>query len=70
MLAKQRYDKNISQNEFSKRCGFSRQYVSLVESGKRLPPIDFLFYMAEGFDMSIEDFMMKFLDKVHFYQDM
>jgi transcriptional regulator with XRE-family HTH domain len=58
----------MSQREFAEKCKVSRQYISLVESGKRIPMLDFVLYFAYGFDMSLKDFMMALVDKISYYK--
>jgi len=68
LLVNQRTSKNMSQNAFSKKCGFTRQYISLVESGKRMPSFDFALNMALIFEISIKDFMHMLVDKISYYE--
>ncbi len=70
LLLKQRNSKNMTQYEFSKKCGFSRQYLSLVESGKRIPTLDFAFNVAEEFGMSVEGFIQMLIEKVSYYEEL
>ncbi len=60
----------MTQNAFSKKCGFSRQYVSLVESGKRMPSFDFALNMACVFGLSAKDFMLLLVDKIFYYENL
>jgi transcriptional regulator with XRE-family HTH domain len=69
LLAEQRCSKNISQYRLAKESGFSRQYISLVENGKRMPTINFLFSIAHCFDMSDKDFMDQLIDKISYYKE-
>ncbi|MDR3000679.1 MAG: helix-turn-helix domain-containing protein [Fibromonadaceae bacterium] len=70
VLPCQRSIKKMSQHEFSKKCGFSRQYISLVESGKRIPKLEFILCFASGFDMSLQDFTHLLVERVIFYEDL
>ncbi|MCL2100161.1 MAG: helix-turn-helix transcriptional regulator [Fibromonadales bacterium] len=70
VLPRQRCIKKMSQYEFSKKCGFSRQYISLIESGKRMPKLEFVFNFADGFDMKIQDFMHLLVEKVVYYEEL
>jgi len=69
LLSKLRNSKNMTQNAFSKKCGFSRQYVSLVESGQRMPSLDFALNMASVFDFNIKDFMILLIDTILYYEN-
>jgi len=70
LLANQRNSKNMSQNAFSKKCGFTRQYISLVESGKRMPSFDFAINMAEVFEIDTKDFLLLLIDKISYYENL
>jgi len=70
LLISQRNSRNLSQYELSKRCGFSRQYISLVESGKKTPSLSFTLSFAEGFDMRAEDFILMLIEKVLYYESL
>jgi len=70
LLAKHRKSKNMSQNAFSKKCGFTRQYISLVESGKRMPSFDFAINMAEVFEIEAKDFILLLFDKISYYENL
>jgi transcriptional regulator with XRE-family HTH domain len=54
----------------AKKSGFSRRYISLVESGKRMPTLNFIFCMAESFGMNAKDFMILLADKFSDYENM
>ncbi|MCL2260959.1 MAG: helix-turn-helix transcriptional regulator [Fibromonadales bacterium] len=69
LLANQRGSKNMSQNAFSKKCGFTRQYISLVESGKRMPSFDFAINMAEVFGINTKEFILLLLDRISYYEN-
>ena len=60
----------MTQCEFSRKCGFSRQYISLVESGKRVPTLDFAFNIAESLGISAEDFIQMLVEKVAYYEEL
>jgi len=59
----------MSQNAFSKKCGFTRQYISLVESGKRMPSFDFAINMAEVFGINTKEFILLLLDRISYYEN-
>jgi transcriptional regulator with XRE-family HTH domain len=58
----------MSQCDFAKKCKVSRQYISLIESGRRMPMLDFVFNIAYGFDMNLKDFMMVLIDRISYYK--
>ena len=70
LLINQRKGKDTSQNEFSRKCGLSRQYIAHVERGRRMPAFDFIFSIAEGFDMDIKDFMQMLVEKILYYKNL
>jgi transcriptional regulator with XRE-family HTH domain len=70
VLNDQRGIRNLSKHRFSIKCGFSKQYVSLIESGRRVPRLEFLFGFAYGLDMSIKDFMLLITDKIAYYEEL
>ena len=58
----------MSQCDFAKKCKVSRQYISLIESGRRMPMLDFVLNIADGFDMNHKDFMMVLIDRISYYK--
>jgi len=58
----------MSQCDFAKKCNVSRQYISLIESGRRMPMLDFVLNIADGFDMNHKDFMMVLIDRISYYK--
>ncbi|MDR3001408.1 MAG: helix-turn-helix domain-containing protein [Fibromonadaceae bacterium] len=70
VLPCQRSIKKMSQRKFSEKCGLSRQYISLVEKGKRTPKFEFIFCFADGFDMGFQDFMRLLVEKVIYYEEL
>jgi transcriptional regulator with XRE-family HTH domain len=67
LLINYRNRKNMSQRDFAEKCKVSRQYISLIESGRRMPMLDFVFNIADGFDMNLKDFMMVLIDRISYY---
>jgi transcriptional regulator with XRE-family HTH domain len=59
----------MSQRDFAKKCKISRQYISLIESGRRMPMLDFIFNIADGFGMSHKDFMIVLIDRISYYKN-
>ncbi|MCL2284191.1 MAG: helix-turn-helix domain-containing protein [Fibromonadales bacterium] len=70
LLTDQRNSRNMTQSAFSRKCGFSRQYISLVENGKRMPSFDFALNMAYVFKINVKDFMLLILDKIFYYESL
>jgi len=70
LLSDQRCSKNMTQNAFSKKCGFTRQYISLVEGGQRMPSFDFALNMAQVFEINAKDFMSQLVDKISYYENL
>jgi len=68
LLINYRNRKNISQRDFAKKCNVSRQYISLVESGRRMPALDFALNIADGFGMNHKDFMIVLIDRISYYK--
>jgi putative transcriptional regulator len=52
LLCDERKKRRLTQVELSKRCGLSRQTISLFESGKRVPTLISLFQLSKGLNMS------------------
>lgn len=70
LLCKQRHLRNLSQYQLSRKCGLSRQYLSLIEAGKRVPAFEFIYCFAYGLDMNIEDFLHMLVEKVDYYENL
>ena len=47
--------RGLSQEEFARALGVSRQTVSAIERGKYNPSLELAFQLAEFFGMSIEE---------------
>jgi transcriptional regulator with XRE-family HTH domain len=56
-LRKHRHALGISQEELADRAGITVVYVSLLETGKRVPTIVVVFALARGLGMSGADFV-------------
>lgn len=50
-----RQKKGISQSELSKIVGYTQGYISLMESGERVPTYDNLLKIAEALGCSVEE---------------
>ncbi len=48
-----RIQSNISQKDFAKKTKISANYISLIESGKRTPSVDFLTRAAEALGIPV-----------------
>lgn len=55
---------NISQEAFADHCGLHRTAVSLIERGKRVPPLKTLLTIADGFDISLSE-LLRGVDNNH-----
>jgi len=62
--------KDLSQKEFSRKSGLSRQYISLIECGRRMPSLDLIFNIADGFEINIKDFMPALIEKILYYENL
>lgn len=47
---------NLSQEDFAKKIGLERTYISKIESGKKNLTLETLNVICEGFNMSIPEF--------------
>lgn len=56
-LRKQRHALDLSQEELAHRSGITMRYVSLLETGKRVPTIIVFVAIARAFGLSAQDFM-------------
>ena len=59
-LKKYREQKGITQSEFSRRVGISRQYLSDIETMKKQPTIKIAFDCARELDISVEELFYYF----------
>ncbi|OGF25333.1 hypothetical protein A2331_03915 [Candidatus Falkowbacteria bacterium RIFOXYB2_FULL_34_18] len=48
-----RLKNNVSQQELADKTGVTANYLSLIENGKRNPPLSFLKKIADAFDISV-----------------
>lgn len=56
-LRRKRYALGISQEELAHRADITMRYVSLLETGKRVPTIVVVFALARGLECSAADFV-------------
>jgi len=47
---------NLSQDEFAKKLGYDRAYLSRVESGKQNLTVESLIKICEGLNVTLKDF--------------
>ncbi|GHV12158.1 hypothetical protein AGMMS49938_04160 [Fibrobacterales bacterium] len=53
LLHDERLNRSITRKDFAAKSGLSRQYVAMLEDGKRIPRLDTLFQIAQGLNMQI-----------------
>jgi len=58
-LKKLRIEKNLTQEQFAKKCGLHKNYIGMVERGERNPSLINIEIIAKGLELSISD-LMKF----------
>ena len=54
-VLKYRHKANLSQEELSRRCGISRQYLGLIEKDKSLPTVKIAMSIARELKCSLLD---------------
>jgi transcriptional regulator with XRE-family HTH domain len=57
VLRRRRHAVGISQEELAHRAGITMRYVSLLETGKRVPTIVVVFALATGLNCSASEFV-------------
>lgn len=55
---------NLSQNDFAKRIGVDRTYLSRIESGKQNITLDTIVTICSYLGVSLSDFFEPFKDKM------
>ncbi|MCL1967403.1 MAG: helix-turn-helix domain-containing protein [Fibromonadales bacterium] len=68
LLCEERKKRGETQFELAKKSGLTRQCISLLESGRRIPTFFSLFHLAKGFDMPLSKFMGLLINKVEYYE--
>lgn len=58
-LKKLRVEKNLTQEQFAKKCGLHKNYIGMVERGERNPSLINIEIIAKSLEISISD-LMKF----------
>lgn len=53
-----RSTKGLEQKEFADRLGVNQSFISLIESGKRKPSLDFIEKVSETFSIPIQVLML------------
>ncbi|MGE3335526.1 MAG: helix-turn-helix transcriptional regulator [Rhodospirillaceae bacterium] len=54
-LKRLREDRGLTQEAFADKVGFSQQYLSGLENGKRNPTVITLYEIAKALGVSVED---------------
>lgn len=57
-FARLRHERGLTQEEVAARSGFSQQYISGLESGRRNPTIVTLFELAQALNVSHVDLVL------------
>ncbi|MHC2365063.1 transcriptional regulator with XRE-family HTH domain [Rhizobium leguminosarum] len=57
-FARLRHEKGLTQEDVAARSGFSQQYISGLESGRRNPTIVTLFELAQALNVSHIDLVL------------
>lgn len=57
-IARIRHEKRLTQEEVEARSGFSQQYLSGLERGKRNPTVMTLYELAQALEVSHVDLVM------------
>jgi len=68
LLCEERKKRGATQFELARKSGLTRQCISLLESGRRVPTFFSLFNLAKGFDMPLSKFMALLINKVEYYE--
>jgi transcriptional regulator with XRE-family HTH domain len=68
LLCEERKKRGATQFELARKSGLTRQCISLLESGRRVPTFFSLFNLAKGFDMPLSKFMSLLINKVEYYE--
>ncbi|MCB0380897.1 MAG: helix-turn-helix transcriptional regulator [Flavobacteriales bacterium] len=58
-LKKLRVEKNLTQEQFARKCGLHKNYIGMIERGERNPSLVNIEVIARGLEISISD-LMKF----------
>jgi len=68
LLCEERKKRGETQFELARKSGLTRQCISLLESGRRVPTFFSLSHLAEGFEMPLSKFMFMLINKVEYYE--
>jgi transcriptional regulator with XRE-family HTH domain len=67
-LCEERKTRGLTQFELARKCELTRQSISLIESGRRVPTLSTLFHLSKGFNIPLIKFMSLLMEKVEFYE--
>lgn len=59
LLQELRKEKGLSQEELAYQCSLDRTYISLLETGRRIPTITTLFKVSAALDIRPEAFIAR-----------
>jgi transcriptional regulator with XRE-family HTH domain len=68
LLCEERERHGLTQFELAKKSGLSRQCISLLESGQRIPTLFSLLGLARGFNVPLIKLLSSFMNKLEFYE--
>jgi transcriptional regulator with XRE-family HTH domain len=68
VLRELRTTRNMSQQDLADGSGLSRQYISLLERSQRMPRLDTLLSLCQGFGVSFSEFSSHIERMLHHYQ--
>jgi len=68
VLCEERKKRGTTQFELARKSGLTRQCISLLESGRRVPTFFSLSNLAKGFDMPLSKFISLLINKVEYYE--
>jgi len=68
LLCEERKKRGATQFELARKSGLTRQCISLLESGRRVPTFFSISRLARGFDIPFSKFMSMLINKVEYYE--
>ena len=60
-----REQKKWSQEEFADRCGLHRTAVGFLERAERIPRLDTLMTLSQGFNITVSELLQGLEDRTH-----
>lgn len=66
LILQSRQEQFITQKKLSLESGLTRQFISMMESGKRMPSFENFCSLAKGLGVSITDLSEKFVRLYHY----